>query len=608
MKQVKNKKNNREGYAWNRNLWPLQIILAVLPLILHLKVESSGYGRYAWNAENDTYLDIFLHGKMVLFLVLSVIILCALIVKLYRMDKQARKTSILRFIPAFVYLGLALLSTVCSKNPSHSFIGAMDAKEPITVLLGYIVVTFYSFLVVESIEDISQLAGAAVAGSACMAVLGGLQAIGKDPLLLESVQRLFVEDAFIDTYGLLTLTFPEGMAYATLFNPNYVGTYVVIYAPLVLFGLLCFPRVWQKVVCGISLLGLFVLLFASQSRTGLISVAIVAVVVAVFLGRKLWKRWYIILPGIAVVATAFFFVDAGRNFILTNRLKEMFTLRPSDAPVQGVDTTGDGVRVLYKETEFKVMMPVADGDFSYVVWEGEEQRPVRYSDDKTYGYFTLSNGDEIAIQTAQYEKRYAFGLFINDRNFYFTNQLVMGDYKYINELGRLDECTIPPNVFPGYENVGSGRGYVWGRTIPLLLDHLVVGSGPDTFALEFPQNDYVARYSCGFDNTIFTRPHNFYLQMAVQTGGLSLIAFLVFYIMYFVGSCKRYFFGKFSSKEEWMGFALFLSTVGFMAAGLANDSLIVVTPVFYVLLGTGMAVNQKLCPKKSKDKNEIKEG
>ena len=32
-----------------------------------------------------------------------------------------------------------------------------------------------------------------------------------------------------------------------------------------------------------------------------------------------------------------------------------------------------------------------------------------------------------------------------------------------------------------------------------------------------------------------------------------------------------------------------------MAAGLANDSLVVVSPVFYVLLGTGMAVNHKVC-------------
>ena len=44
-----------------------------------------------------------------------------------------------------------------------------------------------------------------------------------------------------------------------------------------------------------------------------------------------------------------------------------------------------------------------------------------------------------------------------------------------------------------------------------------------------------------------------------------------------------------------------------MAAGLANDSLIVVTPIFYVLLGAGMAVNHKMCPVEKMKKSEEKE-
>ena len=103
-----------------------------------------------------------------------------------------------------------------------------------------------------------------------------------------------------------------------------------------------------------------------------------------------------------------------------------------------------------------------------------------------------------------------------------------------------------------------------------------------------------------FENILFTRPHNLYLQMGIQTGVLSLLAFLTFYIMYFAGSCKRYCFCQMDKQEKWLGVALFLSTVGFMAAGLANDSLIVVTPVFYVLLGTGIAVNDKIIGKKQK--------
>ena len=583
-------------------LLPLQMILAILPFLLCLRVESSGLGAYPWNSADDRYVDIFLQGKMVTFIALAAVLLCLTVYKLVNMDKQERKQNLLRFIPLLLYLFFVLLSTIGSENMNYSLWGAMDAKEPVTVLAGYVTVALYTYLIIDSVEDIRQLAVAAVAGGFCMAVLGVLQAIGKDPLMLKEVQVLFAGRKFMETYGSMKLSFPVGMAYGTLYNPNYVGTYVAMYAPLAALGLVLFQSAWKKVVCGGTCLGLLVMLFASQSRTGLISIAVVIIVAIIFFGKGLWKRWHYVVPAAVLAVAAFFIVDSQRDFLLTSRLKEMFMLRPSEDPVQGVDTTGDGVRVLYKNTEFTIKMPVSGMFFEYVVLEGPESKEVFYEENKSYGYFTLSNGDTIAIQTSLYKNNYAFGLNINGRIFYFTNQPVAGDYKYINERGRLDECVIPDNVFPGYEATASGRGYVWGRTIPLLRDRLVTGSGPDTFVLCFPQNDYVARYRCGFDDTIFTRPHNFYLQMGVQTGVLSLVSFLAFYVIYFVRSCVLYCFKKFSKQEEWMGFILFLSTVGFMAAGFANDSLIVVSPVFYVLLGAGMAVNNKFFLKRKEGK------
>jgi len=584
-------------------LIPLQMILAVLPLVLYLRVDNSGLAGYMWNSSDDTYLDMFLHGKMVVFIVLAAVILCLTVLRMIALDKQERKRYFLVFLPLFVYSGFVVVSTIFSENIRYSLWGAMDAKEPVFVLLGYVMVAFYACLVVESVEDIKALTGAAVAGSAFMALLGVLQAVGKDPLLTEGVQSLFVDRTFMETYGLLQLTFPEGMAYGTLFNPNYVGTYVALYVPLLVSGMVLYRQNWKKAVCGATCLGLLVTLFASQSRTGLIALGAVLLLAAVFLGRKWWKHWYVLVAGLVVLVAVFLMVDSRRDFLLVNRLKELVRLTPSGDPVQGVDTTGNGVRVLYKDTEFTVKMQVYGNEYAYTVQEGKEQRTVTYDTEKTYGYFILNNGDEITIQTALYEEEYAFGLTINGRNFYFTNMLVRGDYKYITELGRLAECTIPENVFPGYETAGTGRGYVWGRTIPLLKQTLFLGSGPDTFVLQFPQDDYVARYRSGFDNIVFTRPHNMYLQMGIQTGVISLVAVLVFYGIYFAGCCRRYCFCKFETPEQWVGLALCLSTVGFMAAGLANDSLIVVTPVFYVLLGAGLAVNQKMNRKPKKIEN-----
>lgn len=598
----KKKKQAEQSNSRNWKLLPLQLVLCVLPLVLYLYQADSGYGAYPWHTEEDAYADVFLHGKMIVFMILAAVTLGLAIHKTMKMDKYLRKAKLLRFLPLLLYLLFVIMSTVCSENYTYSFLGSMDAKEPVGVLLGYVVVAFYAYLVVETLEDINQLTMAGVIGAACMAMLGVLQTLGKDPLATPGIQKLFAGGNFIDTYGPLKLAFPVGQAYGTLFNPNYVGTYVAMYAPLVLIGFVINKKLWKKLACGFTFVGLMIMLFASQSRTGLISVVAVAVVAALFLGRKIWKYWYLVIPGVTFVVMAFSLLDTYRDNLLTNRLKQMFAVEKSDLPVLGVDTTGNGVRVVMEDTEYTVKMPISGSSFAYVVFEGEEQKEVTYDEEGTYGYFTLNNGEEIAIQTASYENRYAFGLVINGRDFYFTNQIVAGNYKYINQYGRVDECIMAKNVFPRYEAVASGRGYVWGRSIPLLLSNFIVGSGPDTFGIEFPQYDYVARNESGFGNVIFTRPHNFYLQMGVQTGTLSLIAFLVFYIIYFVESCRRYGFRKYERMEDWMGFAVFLCTIGFIASGLANDSLIVVTPIFYVLLGMGMAINEKLCPVVKKEK------
>lgn len=66
-------------------------------------------------------------------------------------------------------------------------------------------------------------------------------------------------------------------------------------------------------------------------------------------------------------------------------------------------------------------------------------------------------------------------------------------YFYLNQYGKSDEIQNAAAVLKGYERAFSGRGYIWGRTIPLIAKHLLWGSGPDTFAAEFPQTDYVMK-------------------------------------------------------------------------------------------------------------------
>jgi len=85
-------------------LFPLQFVIAVLPLIVYLYMGQSGYSMYAWNSYSDTYADVFLHSKMIVFMVVTVILLVLLGRKLWKMDSAKRKQSLIVFIPLFIYL------------------------------------------------------------------------------------------------------------------------------------------------------------------------------------------------------------------------------------------------------------------------------------------------------------------------------------------------------------------------------------------------------------------------------------------------------------------------------------------------------------------------
>jgi hypothetical protein len=79
--------------------------------------------------------------------------------------------------------------------------------------------------------------------------------------------------------------------------------------------------------------------------------------------------------------------------------------------------------------------------------------------------------------------------------------------------------------------------------------------------------------------------------MAVGTGLISMIAFLVLLGFYFVQSVKLYWHRKYESFIEFVGVGIFLGITGFAVAALVNDSSVSVMPMFYGLFGMGIAIN-----------------
>ncbi|AAK81227.1 O-antigen ligase [Clostridium acetobutylicum] len=138
------------------------------------------------------------------------------------------------------------------------------------------------------------------------------------------------------------------------------------------------------------------------------------------------------------------------------------------------------------------------------------------------------------------------------------------------------------------QSIGSGRGYIWGKSIKLLEDTVIMGYGPDNFAAFFPKNDPARKVLKG---VIIDKPHNMYLQIAINTGSISLMAVLALFIMYIITSFKLYFRAEMDNLYNIFGLGIFIAFLSYTVTAFFNDSVISVAPVFWILLGMGISIN-----------------
>ena len=84
---------------------------------------------------------------------------------------------------------------------------------------------------------------------------------------------------------------------------------------------------------------------------------------------------------------------------------------------------------------------------------------------------------------------------------------------------------------------------------------------------------------------LYNKPHNWYLQVAQDTGIPSMLLILGVLVLFFVCGFRKCF-GK---QEKWDAFrtGLLLSVLSYVLMAFFNDSLIYHAPMFWFLLGIG---------------------
>ena len=606
----KNKKPSKDNKTEKKYplgiLLPVIAVLAIIPLVTFMHQYNTNLTQFDWYTSVDKAFDFFLYNKMFCFIIACCCMIFCLIYIFFIYEQKM--IWIKNLIPLAVYCVLTFISAIASKYSYFSFHGIYEQFEPVWALMGYCLVVYYCFFIFRTEDAVRRTMNWFVAGMTVMAVLGLSQAFKHDFYQTELGQKLITPSSY--TGGPLTFNFEEGRSYMSLYNPNYVGFYVALVVPVLVALIFNAKKLWHRIAYAVLIVSLVVVLFASQSRAGIIALIFAFFVMLLCMRKVFIRNWKITAGAIAVFAIAFIGVNVMNQNILINRMKSMFATTAETYPLESIITgdndvtfTYNGEKLSFSTTQDKNgtdVFSLKDGNGSDIKYSLTEDKSAYAVDDDRFPFtFASVRADNLS----------GFVVYVNgDKSYpwYFTNMMKENDKSYYvmggtGSLFKLTEQEKSIKFLEEHYHFANMRGYIWARTIPLLKKYFALGSGPDTFIIAFPNNDLVGTYNSGHKGEIITKPHCMFLQIAVQTGVPSLIALLVFLGWYLISSLRLYWNMNYEEYLPKIGVAIFVGTIAYLILALTNDSCIAVSPIFYALVGMGLGINYKLREDRKKD-------
>lgn len=578
---------------------PLLLIAGFVPLIVYAKyIDLTGTTQSLYWTGQQQYLDFFSYWKSRWVVALTLIGLIFYII-LYMQKKLPFKNLKQYYIPLGIYSIFVIISTIFAIDTQTALWGFVDMYQGMFVLLSYAIITFLTINFVNSERDVNLFVNAFLFLMIVEGIIGVGQYFGFD-FFQSGIGKSLIVPGKIQVDG-LSFSFGPKTIYGTLFNTNFVGSFATLMLPLSVAFLLGSRTKNQRVVASITTVMMIFVWIGCNSRAGYLGVA-VAVVFSVWLFRKVIRKYWKGFAGLVVVVLV---VLLGLNYasegILIKRIKTFNVLEQIEkAKTEGKIGT-QFENVILGKNKFSIITNQEtlnfniNGEKLFFLDETLNELEITMDDNRITINDPKYNGYKITIP-----KNYPGVLVERATHWSWTgiNFYITGDkIKILSSGGRIVEPIVADSFKPleGLESFMSNRGYIWSRTIPMLRTSLVKGVGADNYPLAFPQDDFLAKLKIGMNaNTVVDKPHNMYLQIAVNTGVVSLIALSAVFAIYFISSLKMYSIMKYDSNEKYIGASCLVSTIGYLVAAMFNDSVISVAPLFWLILGLGISINLRL--------------
>lgn len=577
-------------------LLPIIFALGFIPMLVHSHTFNTGLEKFDWYPDASAQqIDFFLWYKMVAIIAVA-IIMAVILVVVYVKNKRGL-TWDKNWYFLLGYAALALVSALFSANKSFVFRGSYEVFESIWVVLGYVMICYYSYCMLKTERNVRFVAIGSLIGIMIVTCIGFFQFFGWDFFRTVIGKKLITDTYMWENLEGISFTFPLHTSYATLYNTNYLAFYFGLLIPIVAVLLVFTADKKKKVLYALLLVMLAVTLAGSNSKSGLLALGITfvfaCIVLSKYLKKYIWIPIVVVVVFVAVIgiyANRLGGIDALKDAISSKGLQEQ---ENEEHVVQDIDTLDDEVVFYLKDDEMHISYSLIDD--SQVHIDAFDKNGEEIDSDQVDGAVVLE-GDAFAgceITPLYINDYIGLQVSIDGNDWYFTNQ-IDGTYDYYNAVGKFTKIPDVEKSHIFSDAMFSGRGYLWDYIIPKLKSCVIIGKGSNTFAMEYPQDNYVQKKYAGTEVLFDVKAHNFYIQQFLENGLLALLCFLAFYVYYLIQSLRLYRKQPIDSLEAMIGLGIMLGTFDYMIIAVANDSNVNTAPVFWVLLGCGLAINKML--------------
>lgn len=611
-----------QGMDWYF-LIPLAMVGAFVPTVVYLQIIDlpEHIARFWTSAQ---VWDFFSYHKARWLFIFTGLSALALVLGLLQQTVKLFWDKI--YIPMGLFTLFTILSAIFA-DPLYREIalrGFPDRMEGTYVWISYLLVMFMAIVMVRREQHIKLLTTSLLISGSLLSIIGIFQYFGMDIFRSEFGRNFIVPSFYEGIADELNFTFGAKTIYSTLYNTNYVGSYMAMLLLLSLGLYLYSNKKNATIMYAVTSVLLFSNLIGSNSRAGLVGFLVGLTILCVSSYKDIIKSWKKTTTITTIMLILVFAMNLSSDGRIYTSFKSLYNFKgeiTKDYEEIGVgnsqrpmvlenltiidnkiilDMTRDKLIIELDRPDASMNYTIDDysfyndlGDKLRVEYNNENKLATLYRENDKTGFAVLIVDNLIEIRTDSY----SVALAADEK----------GKIWFINNYYELVELTPAVSFgFEGREKIGSSRGYIWSRTIPLLKDTILIGHGADTYPMYFPQSDYIAKTKyVGNAFALVDKPHNMYLQIAVNLGVVSLFMFLVILIIYFTSAinAQRTVYsslkhgdgaGNDENKPQLnrgSSVGILGAIIAYLVSAIFNDSLISVAPVFFLILGLGYKIN-----------------